>query len=221
MRSLNMKNASFLYRFHTGMVIALALTLVSFEWKTFNVLEISGRKLPVVMQSIDEDIIPITIQRPEKPKPIPNKNTDQIKIVIDPTPIINEPEPEPIKMEEPIVVPDFYEPEPIEYIPQYTAELEPEFPGGINELYKYVGDNVKYSERCREARVEGKVFVKFTVDKTGAIVDPIILRGIKECPELEKEVLRVISNMPHWIPGKQNGRTVSVYRTLPVVFSLK
>jgi protein TonB len=100
------------------------------------------------------------------------------------------------------------------------VEQMPEFPGGQKALMQYLSSNIKYPEECRKMGVEGKVFVKFIVDKTGSIINTQILRGVADGKLLEKEALRVIQAMPKWTPGKQSGKVVDVYFTLPISFKL-
>jgi TonB family protein len=98
------------------------------------------------------------------------------------------------------------------------VEGQPEFPGGVSEMYKYIGERIRYPAKAQRANVEGKVFVKFVVQKDGEIGSIDILKGIGfGCDE---EAIRVIAQMPKWTPGKQNGRAVSVYFTMPISFRL-
>lgn len=100
-----------------------------------------------------------------------------------------------------------------------TVEQNPEFPGGISEMYKYIGTNIKYPSAAQRANVSGKVFVKFVVEKDGSIGDITVLKGIGfGCDE---EATRVIKSMPKWSPGRQNGRNVRVYYTMPINFQLQ
>lgn len=100
-----------------------------------------------------------------------------------------------------------------------TVEQQPEFPGGISSMYKFIGENIKYPSAAQRANVSGKVFVKFVVEKDGTIGDVQILKGIGfGCDE---EATRVIKSMPKWSPGKQNGRNVRVYYTMPVNYQLE
>ena len=69
-----------------------------------------------------------------------------------------------------------------------------------------------------EAGIQGQVVIQIVIDKDGKIHDPKIVRGIS--PELNAEAIRVISNMPQWIPGKQKGKNVATRFTLPVRFRL-
>ena len=100
------------------------------------------------------------------------------------------------------------------------VEQMPEFPGGQAALMQYLSTNIKYPEECRKMGVEGKVFVKFIVDQTGNIINAQVLRGVPDGKLLEKEALRVVNAMPKWMPGKQGGKVVSVYFTLPISFKL-
>lgn len=100
------------------------------------------------------------------------------------------------------------------------VEQMPEFPGGQSALMNYLSSNIKYPEECRKMGVEGKVFIKFIVDKLGNINSVQVLRGIPDGLLMEKEAVRVIQAMPKWSPGKQNGKPVDVYFTLPVAFKL-
>jgi periplasmic protein TonB len=100
-----------------------------------------------------------------------------------------------------------------------TVEQNPEFPGGIRELYKYIGANLKYPSAAQRANVSGKVFVKFVVEKDGSVGEVNILKGIGfGCDE---EAGRVIKSLPKFAPGKQNGRNVRVWYTLPVSYVLE
>lgn len=92
------------------------------------------------------------------------------------------------------------------------------FPGGIGELMKYLQQNIKYPKECREKGIQGRVIVQFVVNTDGSIVDLNVIKPIN--PELDKEVIRVVSEMPKWIPGRQRGKPVRVRFTLPVTFKL-
>ncbi|MDB5240406.1 MAG: hypothetical protein JWP57_1031 [Spirosoma sp.] len=102
----------------------------------------------------------------------------------------------------------------------YTVvEQVPEFPGGMSALGTYLMKNLRYPARAQQANVKGRVFVQFVVTETGTIQDLRILKGIGfGCDE---EAVRVVSRMPNWIPGKQNGKPVSVMYNLPIQFELE
>jgi TonB family protein len=99
----------------------------------------------------------------------------------------------------------------------YTSIDEmPEFPGGISALLDYLGRNIEYPKEAREGDVQGKVVVKFVVCENGTLCNEEVIRSIGGgCDE---EVIRVVKAMPKWKPGKQNGKAVKVYYTLPVSF---
>jgi len=90
--------------------------------------------------------------------------------------------------------------------------------GGISKFREYVQKKIQYPRKARDQKLEGVVFVRFTVDTDGAVSDVKILKGLD--PLLDKEALRVIRNSPLWEPGRQRGKPVRVDFTLPVQFEL-
>lgn len=96
------------------------------------------------------------------------------------------------------------------------VEQMPEFNGNVQE---YLANKLRYPDQAREAGIEGRVIVKFVVNEDGDISDAQVVRGIGGgCDE---EALRVVKSMPKWKAGKQNGRPVKVYFTLPISFRLE
>jgi TonB family protein len=108
-------------------------------------------------------------------------------------------------------------PEPNKNVYTYVEQM-PEFPGGQGELMKFLQQNLRYPSDARTAGIEGRVVAQFIVDEKGGISDITILHGVS--PSCDSEVVRVISAMPGWNPGKQNGTAVKVYFRLPVTFKL-
>lgn len=100
-----------------------------------------------------------------------------------------------------------------------VVEEQPSFPGGQGALMQWLRDNIKYPVIAAENGIEGRVIVQFVVSKSGSISNVNVVRGVD--PSLDKEAVRVVSNMPNWTPGKQNGTTVNVRYTLPVTFKLQ
>jgi TonB family protein len=99
----------------------------------------------------------------------------------------------------------------------YTkVEKMPEYPGGQVALVKFISKNVKYPTKYKKAKVNGRVFVSFVIDKTGKVTMAKIVKSLNE--ECDAEALRVISKMPNWIPGEKNGEKVAVQFGLPVNF---
>ncbi len=98
------------------------------------------------------------------------------------------------------------------------VEQNPQFDGGQGEMYKYLGENIKYPAAAQRANISGRVFVKFVVEDDGSIGDVVVLKGIGfGCDE---EAIRVVKSMPRWKPGVQNGKNVRVYYNMPIVYKL-
>jgi TonB family protein len=103
--------------------------------------------------------------------------------------------------------------------PLLVVEKNPEFPGGYAEMQKFLRDNIEYPSSAKEDEIQGTVFVQFIVNKTGKISNTRILRGIGQA--YDEEAIRVVNEMPDWLPGKQNGRDVPVLFQIPVKFYLQ
>ncbi len=105
-------------------------------------------------------------------------------------------------------------------IPFQLVAQQPGFNGGdANEFSKWVSENVRYPEKCRQSRVQGRVTLQFTVTEEGKVRDVKVLRSVND--EMDKEAVRVISESPLWTPGRDaNGEIVPVSYTFPVIFSL-
>jgi protein TonB len=97
----------------------------------------------------------------------------------------------------------------------YASEM-PSFNGDIKD---YLRRNLRYPEMARTNGVEGRVYVQFTVETDGSVTDVNLKRGAQR--SLDEEALRVIRSMPRWKPGKNNGRAVRVFLTLPIYFQLQ
>lgn len=100
-----------------------------------------------------------------------------------------------------------------------VVEKSPEFPGGDDSLYAFIGRNIKYPEAAKKNKIEGRVFVTFVIEKDGQVSSAKILRDIGGgCGE---EAIRVVKNMPKWKPGTQRGNPVRVQFNLPIMFQLE
>ena len=100
----------------------------------------------------------------------------------------------------------------------YTVvERQPEFAGGMARLDRYLRANLRYPKVAREDRRDGKVFVSFVVMDTGIIEDVKALTSLG--PAFDAEAVRVVTDMPPWIPGKQGGKPVNCRYNLPINFS--
>jgi protein TonB len=118
----------------------------------------------------------------------------------------------------------------IVYSPPVTDEMEeqepltfvqeqPVFPGGEEAFLRYIAENTKYPAVAIENNIQGKVFVKFAVSADGSVKRIEILRSLH--PLLDEEALRVISTLPTWKPGRQNGKAVPVWFCVPVSFQIQ
>lgn len=102
--------------------------------------------------------------------------------------------------------------------PLVGAQLMPEFPGGTKALARFFRKNYRYPKEAQEKGVEGVVYIRFVVNTDGSLSNAKIVKGIGSgCDE---EAIRLVSIMPKWIPGENDGLKVSVYKTIPVVFKL-
>ena len=117
--------------------------------------------------------------------------------------VVKEPEPEKPKEEEIFV----------------AVEQQAEFPGGQAALMKWLSQNIRYPEAAQQNDIQGRVVVKFVVEKDGSIGHAEIARGVDK--DLDREALRVVNKMPKWQPGKNNGVAVRSYFNLPVTFKLQ
>ena len=101
----------------------------------------------------------------------------------------------------------------------YTVvEQMPMFPGGDTALMGYLRDNLNYPKDAKEKGIQGSIVVGFIVEQDGSITNADVIRSVD--PSLDKEAIRVVENMPKWIPAKQNGQYVRVKYQVPVSFRL-
>lgn len=95
-------------------------------------------------------------------------------------------------------------------------EVKPEFPGGMDEFYKFIGKNYT----CPKVeKLAGKVFISFVIEKDGSIDEIRVLRDIGY--GTGKEAIRVLKLCPKWIPGEQNGKKVRCTYSLPISIEAK
>lgn len=99
-----------------------------------------------------------------------------------------------------------------------VVEVMPQYPGGQIAMLKYLMENIKYPEQAMKEGIQGRVTVRFIVEKDGSISDVKPVLSVH--PLLNKEAVRVVESMPKWTPGKQNGKPVRVRFNVPVMFKL-
>ncbi len=149
-----------------------------------------------LMPAVKNNNAPVQIVHTEKVKP-------------DKTFINNTPKPQ---MVDTVSIP---EEEPV----LLTVEKEPEFKGGISEFYRFLGQNIKYTENMLRRNVQGKVYISLTVEKDGSLSD---IKTVKDIGYgAADEAIRVLKLSPNWEPGYQNGQRVRVRYTLPINFAIK
>ena len=99
------------------------------------------------------------------------------------------------------------------------ADEMPHFPGGEAKMMQYLAQRIQYPLVAVKKGIQGRVICRFIITSTGEIKDIEVLRGVEA--SLDREAVRVLRSMPKWIPGKQGGKAVNVYYTLPISFRLK
>ncbi len=206
-----------------GFICSLGLVLIAFEWNTSEIVTPRPYDSNEVVY-MAEDVLPITYQqkqvRVQPPSPNYFEALDIVEdevVLEDPLDIIDETdEYTPFKE---VDLTDFGETTDVaEEVTFVAVQNMPEFPGGKDALMAYLSKNVKYPRLAMDHGVDGTVVVRFVVWKDGSIRNVEVVKGVH--PDLDKEAVRVITNMPTWKPGRQQGSNVSVYFTIPVRFVL-
>ena len=97
-----------------------------------------------------------------------------------------------------------------------VVEQMPSFPGGTAKLLEYLKENLRYPKELDDTCIQGRVIVGFVVEKDGSISNVKVRKGLH--PLLDAEAVRVVSAMPKWIPGRQNGVVLRVKYYIPITF---
>lgn len=209
-----------------GMVVALAVLFVGFEWSNsdIEIAEAGG-----VGDIIAEEEVEITRQDNTPPPPPPPPApvaADILKVVdddvkLDDVDIVSSEDDQALAQVQNYTPPAVVQEEEEESSQTIFTVVEkmPEFPGGQAALLNYLSKAIKYPIIAQENGLSGRVSIQFTVNKDGSIVDAEVVRGVD--PSLDKEALRVINAMPKWKPGEQRGKPVRVKFTVPVIFRLQ
>ncbi len=207
-----------------GLVVALSVMLIAFEWTTVDV-EINLGLVDQEME-VEEEIIPITRQdeiKPPDPPPAPQV-TDILNIVDDDVELDDDLEILDTEMQQDFEI-DYAQ--MTDYVDEDREEGEifiiveemPEFPGGQQALTEYLASSIRYPVIAQENGIQGRVYIQFVVNQDGAVTNATILRGVD--PSLDREALRVVEAMPKWKPGRQRNRPVRVSYTVPINFVLQ
>ena len=99
-----------------------------------------------------------------------------------------------------------------------VVEKMPEFPVGENALRLFIAINVEYPIGAQEKEIQGTVYIRFVVTKTGEIGEVVIMRGVD--PLLDNAAIKVVKTLPKFSPGYQKGKAVNVWYTVPITFQL-
>lgn len=98
------------------------------------------------------------------------------------------------------------------------VDQKPEFPGGEQEMYKWLSEHMEYPAEAQEEGVQGRVVVAFFINPDGAVENVRVARG--RHPALDREAVRLIKSMPRWTPGIVDCLPVTVSYSLPITFKL-
>lgn len=229
-----------------GLVASLATIFIVFNWTTYEkATDFSAYDL-----TVDEDFEiepPRTTEPPKPPPPPPPPVIEEVpeeEILDDEEPIefedqsveadddVEAPPEDTVKAAPPPPPPP---PPPKEEEIFQIVEQMPRFPGcedirkkaekeqcATKKLYEFIYSKLNYPAIARENGIEGKVTLRFAINKKGKVSQVKILRDIGGgCGDAAAKVIKSMNNMSKkWVPGKQGGRKVSVWYTLPVVFKL-
>lgn len=216
----NKKNVFFMF----GLVIALGVVFLAFEWKS---KPSKAESLGVNQsQEVEDEYIPITRPPEVKTPPPPPQTAPEILNIVDNDVDIKDE----LKIDDseaddntiidvaPVVVQKDEEVDEEDKVFVIVEEM-PEFPGGDLARAKWLQANLNYPAIAQENGIQGKVYVTFVVGKDGTISNATVVRGVDA--SLDKEALRVVNKMPPWKPGMQRGKPVNVSFTVPINFVLQ
>ena len=218
---VNLENKKGIF-FQLGLLIALSLVLISFEWTR------GGIRINEYEENKGDKYEPVAIPptfptQPEPPKPPKPKVVEILKLVDDSFEIKTELELEGFEINEQEGIelidfgddPDVVEEEPI----FYNVQNMPSFMSkGQDGFRLWVSQNVKYPEVAAENGISGTVYVSFVVEPDGSVSNVKLVRGVD--PALNQEAIKVIQSSPKWEPGRQRDLAVRVAFTFPIKFKL-
>lgn len=208
-----------------GLVVVLVAALVAFNVKSYD-----NEQIEVVQRTAEDEIeeqVLNTVEETPPPPPEPEvpEVTTELNVIEDDAESENEvgiissevtATTENVEIT-PVQIDDEEEVEEDEIF--QVVEQDPEFPGGVEALYKFVQQNIKYPQLAKENNITGRVFVQFVVEKDGSVSNVRAARDIGG--GCGAEAVRVVKSMPKWTPGKQRGKAVRAAYTLPVNFNLQ
>lgn len=216
-----------------GIIIVLTSAIVPYI-KAKNIAQIKERDANEIIAQMANDINQEEAAPPPPPPPPPP--TEQQTVVKYVAPVVVDsvkPDEETRFMTADDVVETIVDAEVVEVIETVKEEIQeeapqevfvvveemPSFPGGDTELFRFIYDNIKYPELAKENNIQGKVILRFCVTYKGKVDQVSVVRGVD--PSLDEEAIRVIKMLPLWKPGKQGGKPVNVWYSVPISFQLK
>ena len=209
-----------------GLVLALGIVLLAFEWKA---KPTAGSSLGTLeMSEVEDEVIPITRQEQVQPPPPPpppqvievlNIVDDNVDILDDLSLFDSEADRETFIDVAPVIQTVKKEEEEEEAQVFFIVEEMPEFPGGEAALRRYIANSIKYPQIAQENGIQGRVYVQFVVERDGSVSNASVARGVD--PSLDREALRVVNTLPKWKAGMQRGKPVKVSYTVPINFVLQ
>lgn len=211
-----------------GFIMVFSLLFVAFEWTTFEDKEeriVATAPPPAIEEPEVLKEIQIQVKNVVPPPPAAQKPTEVIEIIKDE---VDQQETEIISSEEVVVDVVEYDENAVVVVDEVVEEEQifqvveesAEFPGGMQAMYKWLSDNIQYPRISRDNNSQGRTILRFVVNSDGSIQNIQILKSSGDM-YLDKEAERVVSQMPKWTPGKQAGKAVRCWFTLPVMFRLQ
>lgn len=210
-----------------GFIMVFAVLFVAFEWTTFEDKEariIATAPPPAIEEPEVLKEIQIQVKHQLPPPPQAQKPAEVIEIIKDE---IDQQESEIISTEEVVFVAEVsnegmivVDDEPEEEQIFQVVEQPAEFPGGMQAMYRWLSDNIQYPRISRDNNSQGRTILRFVVNSDGSIQNIQVIKSSGDM-YLDKEAERVVGQMPKWSPGKQAGKAVRCWFTLPVMFRLQ
>lgn len=221
-----------------SLLIGIVIIAVTIFMPYFNAMALENklkhaeRQVEIKMENLDQ--ANETVAPPPPPPPPPADVVQQVKYV--PPVVVDSVKPEEavqlmtadeaqaeVKNDEVVdIVQEVKEEvreEEAETEPFIVVEEMPVPPGGVSGLLKYIADNINYPQIAQENNIQGKVIVRFCVTPKGGIDHVSVYKGVD--PELDAEAIRVVKTLPPFKPGKQGGKPVPVWFTVPISFQIK
>ena len=214
-----------------GLLVALSVVFVGLEWRSA-VTQAQAQEKAFNTQDV-EDVMNIEDQqKPDEPEPEPQQAQqtevqlpDELKVVSNDREVIK-PSFVSVDQDKPLPPPNIplgtknvQVDEEVDQAIFEVVEEQPEFPGGMEALLKYLAKNINYPESAVDNGIQGKVMVRFVVERDGSASQVETIKGVD--PELDREAVRVVKAMPKWKPGRQQGKAVRTRFIVPVVFRLQ